>query len=78
MDGDTLYIPVFDSQDVISVPIGPNHAADPEEASACCVRQQSQRSADTRRQLHCSRSMTRRCVQALAARTCLMVRVVRL
>lgn len=26
-----LYIPVFDSEDVISVPVGPDHAADPEE-----------------------------------------------
>lgn len=41
MDGDTLYIPVFDSQDVISVPIGPNHAADPEEVNAAYARNRS-------------------------------------
>lgn len=31
---ETIYIPVFDSDDVIAVPIGPSHAADPEEV--CC------------------------------------------
>jgi hypothetical protein len=31
MEEETVYIPVFDSEDVIAVPIGLSHAADPEE-----------------------------------------------
>jgi hypothetical protein len=31
MEEETIYIPVFDSEDVIAVPIGLKHAVDPEE-----------------------------------------------
>ena len=34
MEEETIYIPVFDSEDVIAVPIGLSQATDPEEV--CC------------------------------------------
>jgi hypothetical protein len=37
MEEETIYIPVFDSEDVIAVPIGLKHAVDPEEVRAAAV-----------------------------------------
>ena len=38
MEEETIYIPVFDSEDVIAVPIGLHHAVDPEEVRRSCHR----------------------------------------
>lgn len=47
MEEETIYIPVFDSEDVIAVPIGIKHAVDPEEVR--CYLHSAEAAADAAR-----------------------------